>query len=63
VGRERDFFCVTVGGFAESAGFRSAHSQRWAASNTPDKMLWMPWIVLLAIGLQTCGRHPDSAQS
>lgn len=45
---------------AEAAGFRSVHSHRIAASKAPDKMLWMPWMVLLAMGLQTCGRQPDS---
>jgi hypothetical protein len=30
-----------VGGLADSAGFRSIHSQRSAASNAPDRMLWM----------------------
>jgi len=57
------FFCVTVGGLAESAGFRPTHSQRSAASNAPDRMLWTMWMVLLAMGLQTCGLHPDSSQS
>ena len=29
----------------------------------PDRMLWMPWMVLGFIGWQTCGRQPVSAQS
>jgi len=49
---------VVVGGLADSAGFRSVHSQRWAGGNAPDRMLWMPRIVLAFIGWQTCGRHP-----
>jgi hypothetical protein len=32
---------VLVGGLADSAGFRSVHSHRWAAANAPDRMLWM----------------------
>ena len=31
---------MAVGGLADSAGFRSTQSQRWAAVNAPDKMLW-----------------------
>ena len=46
-----------------AAGFRSAHSHRIAASKAPDRMAWMPRMVPLAIGLQTCGRQPDSLQS
>ena len=57
------FFWITVGGFADSAGLKSTHSHRRAASNAPDRMLWMAWMVLLDIGLQTCGRQPDSLQS
>ena len=52
-----------VGGFADLTGLRSVHSQRMAASNAPDRMLWMPWMVLLAMGLQMCGRQPDSLQA
>ena len=26
----------------------------------PDRMAWMPRMVPLAMGLQTCGRQPDS---
>src|ERR1700757_5529910 len=57
------FFFLTVGGFADSAGLKSTHSQRCAASNAPDRMAWMPWMVLGFIGWQTCGRQPDSLQS
>ena len=49
---------IVVGGLADSAGLRSVHSQRCAAANAPDRMLWMPRIVLGFIGWQTCGRHP-----
>jgi hypothetical protein len=52
-----------VGGRAEAAGFRSVQSHRIAASKAPDRMLWMPRMVLLAMGLQTCGPQPDSLQS
>ena len=41
---------VSAGGLADSAGLRSAHSQRRAASNAPDRMLWMPRMVLGFIG-------------
>jgi hypothetical protein len=44
-----------VGGLADPAGFRSVHSHRIAASKAPGKMAWMPRIVLVAMGLQTCG--------
>src|SRR5579863_7490373 len=44
-GVARVFFFLTVGGFADSAGLKSTHSQRRAASNAPDRMLWMPWMV------------------
>jgi hypothetical protein len=54
---------LRVGGLAERAGLRSVHSHRIAASKAPERMLWMPWMVLLAIGLHTCGQQPDSLQS
>jgi hypothetical protein len=54
---------MVVGGLADSAGLRSVHSQRCAAANAPDKMLWMPRIVLAFIGWQTCGLHPARRQS
>ena len=54
---------IVVGGLADVVGLRSVHSQRCAAANAPDKMLWMPRIVLAFIGWQTCGRHPASRQS
>ena len=54
---------IVVGGLADSAGLRSVHSHRCAAANAPDRMLWMPRIVLGFIGWQTCGRHPASRQS
>ncbi len=54
---------VVVGGLADSAGLRSVHSQRWAAANAPDRMLWIPWMVLACIGRQTCGLHPARRQS
>ena len=37
---------MVVGGLADSAGLRSVHSQRCAAANAPDRMLWIPRIVL-----------------
>ena len=40
---------MAVGGLADSAGLRSVHSQHWAAANAPDRMLWMPRIVLAFI--------------
>src|SRR5271157_1485128 len=54
---------VVVGGLADAAGFRSVHSHRCAAANAPDRMLWIPRIVLAFIGWQTCGRHPARWQS
>src|ERR1700676_3935787 len=56
-------FRVVVGGLADWAGFRSVHSHRFAAANAPDRMLWIPRIVLGFIGWQTCGRHPARWQS
>ena len=41
---------IVVGGLADSAGLRSVHSQRWAAANAPDRMLWIPRMVLAFIG-------------
>jgi hypothetical protein len=41
---------MVVGSLADSAGFRSVHSHRCAAANAPDRMLWMPRIVLAFIG-------------
>ena len=49
---------IVVGGLAVMVGLRSVHSQRCAAPNAPDKMLWMPRIVLAFIGWQTCGTAP-----
>jgi hypothetical protein len=37
---------LVVGGLADSAGFRSVQSQRCAAANATDRMLWIPRIVL-----------------
>ena len=41
---------MVVGGLADVVGLRSVHSQRCAAAKAPDKMLWMPRIVLAFIG-------------
>jgi hypothetical protein len=41
---------IVEGGLAVMVGLRSVHSQRWAAANAPDRMLWMPRIVLAFIG-------------
>jgi len=54
---------IVLGGLADSAGLRSVHSQRCAAAKAPDRMLWMPRIVLAFIGWQTCGLHPARRQS
>jgi len=48
---------------ADSAGFQSIQSQRFAVAKAPDKMLWMFRMVLAFIGLHTCGRQPASLQS
>ncbi len=42
---------VVVGGLADAAGFRSVHSHRCAAANAPDRMPWIPRIVLAFIGV------------
>jgi hypothetical protein len=54
---------MVVGGLADSAGLRSVHSHRCPAANAPDRMLWMPRIVLAFIGRQTWGAHPARRQS
>ena len=41
---------MVVGGLADVVGLRPVHSQRCAAANAPDRMLWMPRIVLAFIG-------------
>jgi hypothetical protein len=41
---------MVVGGLADSAGLRSVHSHRCAAAKAPDRMLWMPRIVLAFFG-------------
>ena len=41
---------VVVGGLADSAGLRSVHSHLCGAANAPDRMLWIPRIVLGFIG-------------
>ena len=41
---------MVVGGLADPAGLRSVHSHRCAAANAPDRMLWMPRMVLAFIG-------------
>jgi hypothetical protein len=41
---------IVVGGLAYSAGLRSVHSHRCAAANAPDRMPWIPRIVLGFIG-------------
>jgi hypothetical protein len=56
-------FRLAVGGLADSAGLRSVQSQRCAAANAPDRMLWMPRMVLGFIGRHWCGRHPTRRQS
>jgi len=46
----RDGRRVVVGGLADMVGLRSVHSQRCAAAKAPDKMPWMPLIMLAFIG-------------
>ena len=49
-GAVQDTKLIVVGGLADSAGVRSIHSHRCAAAKAPDRMLWMPRIVLAFIG-------------